>query len=77
LSIPASIPFYFLSITEVSIEITGKFGHIVPGERVGEICGAGLGDGFGTSKAHPLIKVRGVCVADMRDEGHQEDQDEQ
>jgi len=37
---------------------------------------AALGDGLGVGEVHPLIKVQGVGVADMRDEGHEPSREE-
>ena len=38
---------------------------------------AGLGYGFGIGEVHPLIDVQGIGVADMGDEGQEEDEEEQ
>ena len=46
------------------------------GEGVGKADGAGLGDGFGVGEVHPFITVQRVGIADMRDEGYEEGQEE-
>jgi hypothetical protein len=45
----------------------------IAGEWVWEADGAGLGDGFGAGEVIPLIEAQGVGVADVGDEGQEEE----